>query len=132
VIKKKIVGLVEEVKVVGRNSIKSMALFDSGARMTSVDVRLAAQAQLGPIVKTTKVSSASMKGQIRRPVVETKIKVKGKVFNALANIQDREHMTFPVIIGRNIISGNFIIDPKKNQDLYERLKKEKHDRGKQA
>ncbi len=126
---KKLVGIVEEVEVTGRENIKTLAVFDSGARMTSIDVRLAAQAQLGPIVKTTKITNPSLRGQVRRPVVEARIKIHGKVFDALANIQDREHMTFPVIIGRNIISGNFIIDTKKNIDLYN---KERHARGKQA
>jgi hypothetical protein len=126
---KRLVGIVEEVEVTGREGVKTLAVFDSGARMTSIDVRLAARAKLGPIVKTTKISNPSLRGQVRRPVVEAKITIKDSVFEALANIQDREHMTFPVIIGRNIISGNFIIDTKKNLDLYE---KERHDRGKQA
>ena len=126
---KKLVGIVEKVEVTGRETIKTLAVFDSGARMTSIDVRLAAQAQLGPIVKTTKISNPSLRGQVRRPVVEARIRIHGRVFDALVNIQDREHMTFPVIIGRNIISGNFIIDTKKNLDLYD---KERHARGKQA
>jgi len=126
---KKLVGIVEEVEVTGRESIKTLAVFDSGARMTSIDVRLAARAKLGPIVKTTKISNPSLKGQVRRPVVEARIRIHGRIFDALVNIQDREHMTFPVIIGRNIISGNFIIDTKKNLDIFD---KERHARGKQA
>ncbi len=126
---KKLVGIVEEVEVTGRESIKTLAVFDSGARMTSIDVRLAARAKLGPIVKTAKISNPSLKGQVRRPVVEARIRIHGRIFDALVNIQDREHMTFPVIIGRNIISGNFIIDTKKNLDIFD---KERHARGKQA
>jgi hypothetical protein len=129
---KKIVGIVEEVEIRGKKTIKSMAIFDSGARMNSIDVRLAAQARLGPIVRTTKVSQASQRGQRRRPVVETRIRIKGRLFDTLANIQDREHMTFPVIIGRNIITGNFIIDTRKNHELFERMRKEMHAGRKQA
>jgi hypothetical protein len=124
-----IVGIVEEVEVLGRDRVRTLAVFDSGAKMTSIDVRLAARAKLGPIVRTTKIRNPSLKAEVRRPVVETGIRIRGRVFEALANIQDREHMTFPVIIGRNIISGNFIIDTKKNLDIYER---ERHARGKQA
>jgi hypothetical protein len=126
---KKLVGIVEEVEITGREKVKTLAVFDSGAKMTSIDVRLAAQARLGPIVKTTKISNPSLRGQVRRPVVEARIRIHGRAFDALANIQDREHMTFPVIIGRNIISGNFIIDTKKNLELYNR---ERHARRKQA
>lgn len=125
----KTVGIVEEVEILGRERIRSLAVFDSGAKMTSVDVRLAARAKLGPIVKTTKIKNPSLKAEIRRPVVEARIRIKGRVFNALANIQDRDHMSFPVIIGRNITSGNFIIDTKRNLEIYER---ERHARGKQA
>jgi hypothetical protein len=126
---KKIVGIVEEVEVRGRESIKKLALFDTGAKTTSIDVRLAAQAQLGPIVKTSKVSNPSVKRHFRRPVVRVKLKIRGKVFETLANIQDRDHMTFPILIGRNIISGNFIVDTKRNYEIYER---ERDARGKQA
>ena len=131
---KEVVGLIEEVEIVGRNRVKTMAVFDTGARMTSIDVRLAAKAKLGPIVKTTKISNPSLKGQVRRPVVESTIKVKGRDFEVLANIQDREHMTFPVIVGRNIITGNFIVDTKRHIELYEKLVKDKqeHDRRKRS
>ena len=129
---KQIVGIVEEIILRGRERIKTTAVFDTGARMTSVDVRLAARAMLGPIVKTTKVSNPSLKTQIRRPVVEAEISILDRKFNCLVNIQDREHMTFPVIIGRNIINGNFIVDTKRNQDLHEKKVKEKNDRRKQA
>jgi hypothetical protein len=129
---KQVVGIVEEIILEGRKSIKATAVFDTGARMTSVDVRLAARAMLGPIVKTTKVSNPSHKTQVRRPVVEARIKVMDRRFDCLVNIQDRGHMTFPVIIGRNIINDNFIVDTRKNQNLYEKRVKEKNDRGKQA
>jgi hypothetical protein len=111
--KKRFVGLVEKIEVIGQKRIETLALCDSGAKNTSIDIGLAAKARLGPIIKTTKIKSASVSRQIRRPVVKAKIRVKGRTFNTEANIQDRSHMTFPVIIGRNILSGNFIIDTKK-------------------
>lgn len=110
---KKFVGLVEKIVVIGDKKIESLALCDSGARGTSIDIGLAAKARLGPIIKTTKIKSASVSREIRRPVVKAKIKIKGRTFNTEVNIQDRSHMTFPVIIGRNILTGNFIIDTKK-------------------
>ncbi len=122
-----VVGLVEEVKVIGEKSVGAIALFDTGARLTSVDIKLASKAQMGPIVRITKVKNPSFNRIIKRPVVRAKIKIKGKVFDADVNIQDRSHMTFPVIIGRNIIMGNFIVDPTINTDLHkqERINFEK-------
>ncbi len=126
------VGIVEKVVLKGRKEISAMAVFDTGARMTSIDVRLAAKAQLGPIVRTTKISNPSMKGQVRRPVVEARLSIKGRDFEAKANIQDREHMSFPIIVGRNIITGNFVVDTRKNLDLHEQTVKDKNDRRKGA
>ncbi len=111
--RKKFIGLVEKIELVGQKNIESLALCDSGAKNTSIDIGLAAKARLGPIIKTTRIKSASISREIRRPVVRVKIRVKGRTFDTEANIQDRSHMTFPVIIGRNILSGNFIIDTKK-------------------
>ena len=130
--KRDIVGIVEKIEIRGRENVKTMGVFDTGARMTSVDVRLAAKAQLGPIVKTTKISNPSLMVKVRRPVVEAGIEIKGRVFDIMVNIQDREHMSFPVIIGRDIITGNFIVDANKNLYLHEKAVKEKNDKGKQA
>lgn len=123
-----IIGLVENIEIEGRKSIKTRALFDTGASRTSIDVMLAARAELGPIVKTSRVRNPGQSGETRRPIVEVAIKIGGREFRTTANIQDRSHMSFPVIIGRNIISGNFVIDPKKNYDVYKRLRREKRDK----
>ena len=122
-----ILGLVEKIAILGEKKVEATALFDTGARLTSVDIKLASKAQLGPIVRITQVKNPSFNRLIKRPVVRAKIKIKDKVFDADVNIQDRSHMTFPVIIGRNIITGNFIIDPTINRDLYkqERINFEK-------
>jgi hypothetical protein len=117
-VEKNVVGLVEKVRVIGERSVEAVALFDTGARLTSVDIKLASKAQMGPIVRITKVKNPSFNRIIKRPVVRAKIKVKGKIFDVDVNIQDRSHMTFPVIIGRNIITGNFIVDPTINKGLH--------------
>lgn len=122
---REIIGLVEDIEIMGRKRIKTRALFDTGAHRTSIDVRLAARAELGPITKTTLVKNPGSSREVRRPIVETTIKIRGKSFRTDANVQDRSHMAFPVIIGRNIISGNFAIDPKKNLKLYEKVRREK-------
>ena len=114
---KEIVGIVEEIQIIGVKKIKTLALFDSGAHLTSVDMRLASKAQLGPIVGTMIVKNPSVQSEVRRILVKAQIKIKDKIFDVKVNLQDRSHMSMPVIIGRNILSGNFIVDPYKNQDL---------------
>jgi hypothetical protein len=114
---KEIIGIVEKIKVIGEKSVDTLALCDTGATLTSVGIILASKAQLGPIVRITKVKNPSLKTQVKRPVVRAKIKIKNRVFDVDVNIQDRSHMTFPVIIGRNILSGNFIVDPSINGEM---------------
>ncbi|MBU0898598.1 MAG: RimK/LysX family protein [Nanoarchaeota archaeon] len=120
----KIVGIIEEIELKGKNKIKTLALFDTGARLCSVDKMLAEEAGLGPKIRTTRVRFASSKNHVRRDVVKAKIKINGFEFNTEVNIQDRSHMTFPMIIGRNVIKGNFIVDCSKNLELFEKRIKE--------
>jgi hypothetical protein len=116
-----VVGLVEEITIIGKEKVKTLALFDTGARTTSVDVKLAAKVRLGPVIKTARVKAASLKRYIKRPVVSAKIGISGKVFETEVNLQDRSHMTFPVIVGRNVLSGHFLVDCKKNEDIFKRM-----------
>ena len=122
--KKISVGLVENIEIVGHKSIKTRALFDTGARLTSVDTELASKAKLGPVVRVTKIKNPSHKENVSRPVVVVKIKIKGRSFDTEVNLQDRSHMKFPVIIGRNILSGNFIVDSEKNAHLFKRVSRD--------
>jgi alpha-L-glutamate ligase-like protein len=55
----------------------------------------------------------SSHGSSVRPVVKPKLTISGKTFYAKANISKREHMTYPVIIGRRDLKG-FIVDPEKS------------------
>jgi hypothetical protein len=111
--KKIVVGLVDKVKVIGKKEIIAMAKFDTGAKRTSIDVEIAAKAKLGPIIKVTRVRSASARGSIRRPVVEAKIKVNGKTLKKEVNVEDRSHSDQKILIGRDIIFSNFIVDVEK-------------------
>lgn len=122
---KKIVGVVEQIKIIGQESIQVFAVFDTGARSTSVDIKLASEAKLGPVLGTAKVRNPSIKKRTRRPVVKAEIEIKGIKFDTEVNIQDRSHMSFPIIIGRNILKGNFIVDAEINEELFKK-KRKKH------
>jgi len=115
---KKTIGLVEEIEIRGKESIKTLALFDTGAKQTSVDISLASKVKLGPVIRVAKVKYASRKERVTRPVVKVRIGIKGKSFDTEVNLKDRSHMKFPVIIGRNVIAGSFLIDCQKNSHLF--------------
>ena len=131
------VGLVENVIIKGQRSIKAKALFDTGATRTSIDMRIAAQARLGPIIKVVRLKTkTSVTGSIRRPVVKAKLRIKNREIDVKANIEDRSKMPYPVLIGRDAIYGHFIIDLKKthkspkvedvkDESLYHRTRKKR-------
>lgn len=110
--RKKIIGLVELVRIKGKKGIVSKkALFDTGATRTSLDVKLAAKAGVGPIISSVKVKSASSpRGYSRRAIAEAVIIVKGKSIKTGVNIEDRESLPYSIIVGRDIIHNNFVID----------------------
>ncbi|MBS1267144.1 MAG: hypothetical protein MAG795_01116 [Candidatus Woesearchaeota archaeon] len=84
------------------------ARIDTGASMCSIDKSLADNLELGPPVRQRKVKSAT--GRTVRDVYKFKVELKGKQFEAEFTVIDRGHMSFPVLIGRNIIKQGFIVD----------------------
>ncbi|MBW2975426.1 RimK/LysX family protein, partial [Candidatus Woesearchaeota archaeon] len=75
---KTVIGLVEPVIIFTRTDAKKviMAKIDTGASKSSIDINLASQLKLGPIVKSKLVKSAS--GNKLRPVIESTIGLAGK------------------------------------------------------
>lgn len=118
---KKTIGLVEKVKIIGKQERESLALVDTGAKLTSVDIKLAAETGIGPVTRITKIKSASKNVGTSRPVLEAGIEIAGKRFKTEVNIQDRSHMTFPVLIGRNILTDNFLVDAAKNSEIFRQV-----------
>ncbi|MFH1064656.1 MAG: RimK/LysX family protein [Candidatus Woesearchaeota archaeon] len=111
--KKTVVGLVETVKMMGPTGKKKdvLARIDSGATKSSVDVKLAAELSLGPVLKAKMVKSAS--GKSLRPVVEATIVLADSEFKTDFTIADRAEMKYSVLVGQNILKKGFLIDPAK-------------------
>jgi hypothetical protein len=110
---KTVIGIVETVIVIGpKGSKEVLARIDTGATKSSVDVKLAAELSLGPILKAKLVRSASGAGL--RPVVKTKLVLADKELSAEFTLADRSNLKYPVLIGQNILlNGGFLIDPAK-------------------
>jgi hypothetical protein len=112
--KRVILGLTEKVTIFGNNHRKTevVARIDTGATNSSIDMTIAGNLELGPIKRTKLVKSASGKG--RRAIIAVKIKLNDQVLEDDFTIAERKHMTYPVLIGQNILKkGNFLIDPNK-------------------
>ncbi|MFH1294691.1 MAG: RimK/LysX family protein [Candidatus Aenigmatarchaeota archaeon] len=115
---KRIAGLVEKVSVTGEKGTATIrALFDTGAKSTSIDKAVANRIGLGSPIRHTMIYSASNSQGVKRPVVRALLEILDEKFDTEVNIQDRSHMTFKMIIGRNILSGNFIVDPEKHKEM---------------
>jgi len=108
---KKVVGLVEKIKIIGKKNLTLLAKFDTGAKCNSIDKKIAEKIGLKTI-STSKVKNVL--GMERRRVVDVIFEIKGKRFVTKANIADRSKLEYPVLIGRNLIYGNFIVDVEKS------------------
>jgi hypothetical protein len=104
------VGLVEEVTIIGNSGSKVVkAKIDSGATKSSIDVQLASELKLGPVIESKLVKSAH--GVRLRPVIETVLILKGQRLSAKFTLADRSNLRYPVLIGVNILKRGFLIDP---------------------
>jgi hypothetical protein len=115
---KAVIGLIENVKVIGvKETAIESAKFDTGAQTSSIDKKLAERLGIGAFLKSVKIKSASAgKGTYSyRPVHRLDIEIRNKVFHVNFNITDRSHMKQKVLIGRDVITGHFIIDVETRQ-----------------
>ncbi|NQV08813.1 ATP-dependent zinc protease [Candidatus Woesearchaeota archaeon] len=111
--KKKIIGLVEDVIIFGNNNKEKTfpGRIDTGAEKSSIDTKIASELNLGPVLRTKKIKSAH--GTTLRPIVEVEVELAGEKMKALFSVVDRSHMKYPVLIGQNILTNGFLIDPSK-------------------
>ncbi len=100
------VGYTERVAVSGGQAIEhAVAKSDTGARRTSIDVELAAAVGAGPVVDTACVKSGAKAGRRKRPLVELEVRLGDRWHSTTASIEDREHMGYPVLLGRDVLRG---------------------------
>ncbi|WP_290814626.1 RimK family alpha-L-glutamate ligase [Halovivax sp.] len=114
------IGYTEEIVLTGtRGSETVYAKSDTGASRTSIDTKLAATIGAGPIKAITKVKTGSSKTSRSRPVVDVVVGVGGNRHTVTASVEDRAHMDYPVILGRDIL-GNYRVDVGRRVDRDER------------
>lgn len=111
--KRIILGLVEKVTLINSKKKRKTVLsrIDTGATKSSIDVKLAADLNLGPVITSKLVKSAH--GNKLRPVIEANITLAGKRIKEEFSLADRSHMKYRILIGQNILKKGFLIDPAK-------------------
>jgi len=112
---KTVIGLVESVTLRGvSKEKKTLAKIDTGAHRTTVDIELAAEVGLGPVVDTVKTKTVSSNSSEKRAVLKAEIGLTGHIYELDVGIVDRTNMKYPVIVGQDLLEqGDFLIDPKK-------------------
>ncbi|MFC6724339.1 RimK/LysX family protein [Halobium palmae] len=111
-----IAGYIEEVVVSGTSGSKQIfAKSDTGATRTSIDTSLAAEIGAGPIKSMTRVKSGSVKGGKARPVVDLVIGIGGNQHTVTASVEDRSHMDYPILLGRDILE-HYRVDVRRRAD----------------
>ena len=81
--------------------ITCWARLDTGAARTSIDLNLADFLRLETI-GSVKVRSAN--GMDSRPLVELTLMIDGKEYTVEASLADRDSLSCPVLIGRDILT----------------------------
>ncbi len=111
-----VIGYIEQVIVSGTRGSKTVyAKSDTGATRSSIDIKLAAEIGTGPITDTVKVKSGSKKESKTRGVVDTVIGVGGTQHTVTASVEDREHMNYPLLLGRDILE-HYHVDVRRRAD----------------
>jgi len=107
-----VVGLVEDIVLLGNDleELKTLkARIDSGATVGSIDQKYVEKYN-PPEVGRKLVKSSH--GTTRRTLVKLTLKLKGKVVSGKFSVIDRSHMTYPILIGQDVLVQDYIIDPK--------------------
>lgn len=121
---KRIIGQTEIVAIPDA-SLKLPARVDTGAQTTSVhaeNIKVTNQtvqfdliSEQGeripmrlPVAKTSKVRSAN--GSEERIFVELTLELDGNTKPVLVNLKDRSRMTYPLLLGRNWLENDYVVD----------------------
>lgn len=111
------IGIVEDTNVAGySDQIVVESKVDTGATRTSIDIELASNLGLGPIKDHVSVRTGSSKESKKRPVVPLSLKLSGLEHQIDVSVEDREHMEYDLILGRDILQDYQIV-PELNDNI---------------
>lgn len=100
-----IIGCTEEVIL---NNKKYTARIDTGSTKNSICKSIVKKDKLGIPIKLTTIKQTN--GENKRLIIKAKIKLANRTFKTYFNVSNREKMKYPILIGRNLLKQNFIID----------------------
>ncbi|MFC6942754.1 RimK/LysX family protein [Salinirubellus sp. GCM10025818] len=99
-----VLGYTTRVRLSGRDGTeRAVAKSDTGAKRTSIDTELAGRIGTGPLVGTMEVRSGPGNGTEAQPLVDVDLRLNGQWRTITASITDRSQMTYPVLLGRDVL-----------------------------
>jgi hypothetical protein len=105
-----VIGTYETITIHSGDTNKEVDVkIDSGAKRTSIDGALAEELNLKVLDESVTVRSAS--GTEERSLVEIEFTLSGETIKTKANIADRSHLEYPIIIGVMDLENRFLIKP---------------------
>ncbi|GAB4173890.1 MAG: RimK/LysX family protein [Rhodocyclaceae bacterium] len=118
-----VIGAVEEVALMPEGIVVP-ARIDTGAAKSSLAARnleirdRVASFRLpegygGAVLRLRVVSWARVRSNLgteRRPVVEVDLCIASRRLRTRVNLDDREGLQYPMLLGRNTLEGNFLVD----------------------
>jgi len=101
-----VLGYTTRIRINGRDGAEeAIAKSDTGAKRTSIDTDLAGRIGAGPLVGTTDVRSGTGSETETRPLVDIDFCLNGGWRTVTASITDRSEMTYPVLLGRDVLQA---------------------------
>jgi RimK family alpha-L-glutamate ligase len=101
-----VLGYTTRIRINGRDGAEeAVAKSDTGAKRTSIDTDLAGRIGAGPLVGTTQVRSGASNAAETRPLVDVNLYLDGRWQTVTASITDRSEMTYPVLLGRDVLEA---------------------------
>lgn len=105
--KNTVIGFTEIVTI---EKNKYEARIDTGAKTSSIDKEIVEKLGLGPKVGQKTIRNAH--GKTVRDVIKIDVKIQNrKLKNVKFTVANRKKLTYPVLVGRNIIKRGFIVNP---------------------
>ncbi|WMN12530.1 RimK/LysX family protein [Marivirga salinae] len=132
---KKTIGRIDKLDLPELGLVKVQAKIDTGAYTSAIHcskihiekdkdgtdllVYTISAKRLGQGMKAKKFKTSDFKlkrikssnGQVQeRYVIKTKVKIFNKIYNTEFSLSDRSHMKNPILLGRKLLSGRFVVD----------------------
>ena len=103
---KQILGAIETVKI---NNKKILAKVDTGPEKSSIHLDLAQKLGLTKDLWGIR-RIISSNGSEYRPVIKSKVKINNRVLPIKFTVTRRDELKYPILIGRDVLKRNFLID----------------------